>query len=63
MKFIATLDELLKGIRETTYVQDNFVTKGNGAAYASLSKNYDQMMASTISNNHGLKRETFIALA
>ena len=62
-KFIAALDELLKGIKETIYVQNNLVAKGNGAACASLSKNYDQMMESIVSNNHGSVRETFKTLA
>ena len=62
-KFIATLDELLKKLKETTYAQDDLAAKGNGAAYTSLSKNYDQMMASTISNNQSHERETFITVA
>lgn len=52
-KFTVLLDELLKELKETTYVQSNFLSNGNGAAYTSSSESYDQMMASTISNNHG----------
>jgi hypothetical protein len=62
-KFTALLDELLKELKETTYVQNNFLTKGNGEAYRSFSGNYEQMMASTISSDHGSERETFKTLA
>jgi Rod binding domain-containing protein len=62
-KFTALLDELLKELKETTYVQGNFLSNGNGTAYTSSSGIYDQMMASTISNNYGSERETFKTFA
>jgi len=62
-KFIAALDEFLKNLKETAWVQEDFAAKANGAAYPSYSENYEQMMAITNSNNHGSGHETFMTLA
>jgi hypothetical protein len=62
-KFFVAWDELIKGLREARDVRDNFVAKGNGAAYASFSGNYEQLMESAISNNHSSEHETFTTSA
>ena len=62
-KFIAALDELFNGLRQAISVQDGFDAQGNGAAFASVAENYDQMMESTNSNNLRPKHETFITSA
>ncbi len=62
-KFIAALDELFNGLREVMYVQDGFVAQGNGAAFASIAENYDQMMESTNSNKLGSANGTFMTSA
>ena len=62
-KFTAALDELLKRFREATSVQADFVAKTNGAAFASITENYDQIMESTHSNNQVSEGGAFITSA
>lgn len=62
-KFIAELDEFLKKLKETAWVQEDFAAKANGATYQNFPENYEQMMAITNSNNHGSGHETFTTLA
>ncbi len=44
-------------------VQDGFVAQGNGAVFASIAENYDQMMESTNSNKQRSANETFVTSA
>jgi len=62
-KFMAALDELFNGLREVMSVQDGFVAQGNGAAFASIAENYDQMMESTNSNKPTSADGTFMTSA
>jgi hypothetical protein len=62
-KFTALLDEVLNELKETTYVQGNFLSNATGVTYTSSFGIYDQMMASTISNNHNSERLKFKTLA
>ena len=62
-KFTAALDELLKRFREAMSVQADFVAKTNGAAFASITENYDQIMESTHSNNQESENGTFTTSA
>jgi len=62
-KFTAALDELLKRFREATSVQADFVAITNGAAFASITENYDQIMESTHSNNQESENGTFTTSA
>ena len=62
-KFITVLDELFNGLRQAMSVQDGFDAQGNGSAFASIAENYDQMMASTNSNNLRPEHETFMTSA
>ena len=62
-KFIAALDELFNGLKEAMSVQDGFVAQGNGAAFASIAENYDQMMESTNSDKQASANGTFMTSA
>ncbi len=57
-KFIAALDELLKRFREAASVQADFFANENGTAIGRIAENYEQMMASTDSNNQVSENRT-----
>jgi hypothetical protein len=57
--FMTALDELLKSLKEATYIRNDAVAEGSGQGHVGNSGNYAQLMESTHSSNDESDHGTF----